>query len=123
MVHKMHLKPCMPVLVHHKMGWCDPKCIRTRFIHFIQPISNYTLISRFSGNGTHDFGVASAVLYWSRMPVVFIILCARLCPARKDVIVVCRPLYRNMATKRPPLKRFISSGTWANIDEPTLMNR
>ncbi|XP_059367169.1 inositol 1,4,5-triphosphate receptor associated 2 isoform X1 [Carassius carassius] len=28
----------------------------------------------------------------------------------------------NMATKRPPLKRFISSGTWANIDEPTLMN-
>ncbi|XP_016304378.1 lymphoid-restricted membrane protein isoform X2 [Sinocyclocheilus anshuiensis] len=29
----------------------------------------------------------------------------------------------NMATKRPPLKRFISSGTWADIDEPTLMNR
>uniref|UniRef100_A0A671MJA8 Lymphoid-restricted membrane protein n=1 Tax=Sinocyclocheilus anshuiensis TaxID=1608454 RepID=A0A671MJA8_9TELE len=28
----------------------------------------------------------------------------------------------NMATKRPPLKRFISSGTWADIDEPTLMN-
>ncbi|XP_016138401.1 inositol 1,4,5-triphosphate receptor associated 2 [Sinocyclocheilus grahami] len=29
----------------------------------------------------------------------------------------------NMAAKRPPLKRFISSGTWADIDEPTLMNR
>uniref|UniRef100_A0A8C0XZS9 Lymphoid-restricted membrane protein n=1 Tax=Cyprinus carpio carpio TaxID=630221 RepID=A0A8C0XZS9_CYPCA len=28
----------------------------------------------------------------------------------------------NMAAKRPPLKRFISSGTWADIDEPTLMN-
>uniref|UniRef100_A0A8C1LVR0 Lymphoid-restricted membrane protein n=1 Tax=Cyprinus carpio TaxID=7962 RepID=A0A8C1LVR0_CYPCA len=28
----------------------------------------------------------------------------------------------NMATKRPPLKRFISSGTWADIGEPTLMN-
>lgn len=123
MVHKMHLQPYMSVLVHHEMGFCDPKCISTRFINFIQPISNYTLISRFSGNGTHDFGAASAELYWSRMPVVFIILCARLCTARQDVIVVCRPLYRNMATKRPPLKRFISSGTWADIDEPTLMNR
>ncbi|XP_051974517.1 inositol 1,4,5-triphosphate receptor associated 2-like [Xyrauchen texanus] len=29
----------------------------------------------------------------------------------------------NMAAKRPPLKRFISSGTWADIDEPTLMSR
>ncbi|XP_043093750.1 inositol 1,4,5-triphosphate receptor associated 2 isoform X3 [Puntigrus tetrazona] len=29
----------------------------------------------------------------------------------------------SMAAKRPPLKRFISSGTWADIDEPTLMNR
>lgn len=28
----------------------------------------------------------------------------------------------NMAAKRPPLKRFVSSGTWADIDEPTLMN-
>ncbi|XP_051546998.1 inositol 1,4,5-triphosphate receptor associated 2-like isoform X2 [Myxocyprinus asiaticus] len=28
----------------------------------------------------------------------------------------------NMAAKRPPLKRFISSGTWADIDEPTLMS-
>ncbi|XP_056093220.1 inositol 1,4,5-triphosphate receptor associated 2 isoform X2 [Rhinichthys klamathensis goyatoka] len=28
-----------------------------------------------------------------------------------------------MTAKRPPLKRFVSSGTWADIDEPTLMNR
>nr|XP_055046471.1 inositol 1,4,5-triphosphate receptor associated 2 isoform X6 [Misgurnus anguillicaudatus] len=27
------------------------------------------------------------------------------------------------SAKRPPLKRFISSGTWADTDEPTLMNR
>ncbi|XP_077090485.1 inositol 1,4,5-triphosphate receptor associated 2 isoform X2 [Siphateles boraxobius] len=27
-----------------------------------------------------------------------------------------------MTAKRPPLKRFVSSGTWADIDEPTLMN-
>ncbi|XP_052434456.1 inositol 1,4,5-triphosphate receptor associated 2 isoform X1 [Carassius gibelio] len=30
---------------------------------------------------------------------------------------------RNMAVKRPPLKRFISTCTWADIDVPTLMNR
>ncbi|XP_051747283.1 inositol 1,4,5-triphosphate receptor associated 2 isoform X1 [Ctenopharyngodon idella] len=28
-----------------------------------------------------------------------------------------------MTAKRPPLKRFVSSGTWADVDEPTLMNR
>ncbi|KAG1953376.1 inositol 1,4,5-triphosphate receptor associated 2 isoform X2 [Pimephales promelas] len=27
-----------------------------------------------------------------------------------------------MTAKRPPLKRFVSSGTWADIDEPSLMN-
>ncbi|XP_067283358.1 inositol 1,4,5-triphosphate receptor associated 2 isoform X2 [Pseudorasbora parva] len=27
-----------------------------------------------------------------------------------------------MTAKRPPLKRFVSSGTWADIDEPTLTN-